>query len=176
MEVLGIMVNSKDNDINIVSKIIDDLSNTNSGAASSIGYGSIITSLLTEPLGNLIKILNKKENHSRNIEFKYLLNGLLNEKKLSQKAVYTSANLSKSYFFELLKGDKHPSRESTICLCFGFSLNLAEANLFLKNAGYNELYLRNIREMIIAKCLTKRVSLIDTNIILESKGYTILGK
>ena len=163
---------------NIVSKIIEDISLLKSkGVASSMPQRNIYDLIIKKkPFDKVLSVLKRKENSSRNIEFKFLLNGLLNYKGLTQKSVYTNSNLSKSYFSELLKGDKHPSRESTICLCFGFKLNIDETNLLLKNAGYNELYLHDIKDVIIAHSLTNKLSIIETNIKLEENNLPILGK
>ena len=53
-----------------------------------------------------------------------------------------------------------------IGLIFAFKLNCSEAQLFLKMAGYNELYVRDKRDLIIYKCIKEEKELKDTNQLL----------
>lgn len=94
------------------------------------------------------------------------LNNLKIYKGIEQKDIIIGSNHKKSYIEAVFASDKakhkrNPSRDCIIGLGFAFNLNLVEVNYLLKAAGYNELYLRNRRDLIIAKsilegfCITK---------------------
>jgi transcriptional regulator with XRE-family HTH domain len=89
--------------------------------------------------------------------------------------VIEEANISKSYFYKIRNGEKLPSRDTLIQICFGLDLNLEETNLLLNKTGYNALYLRNVRDVIIAYHIENNSNLTKVNIELENYGVGILG-
>ncbi|MEH6934714.1 hypothetical protein [Bacillus sp. JJ783] len=153
---------------NIILEITSELKPI--GATSALSY----TPLTSIVLGALnVQALIKKINILNNdIKAQPTLIGYYIEKiceKLDVKNtdIFNAANLSKSYFYQIKKGQKHPSRNTLISLCFAFPLNVSETNLFFKKGGYNELYFRDTRDAIIAHCLEKKHNLIATNIELD---------
>lgn len=68
-----------------------------------------------------------------------------------------------------------PSRDCIIGLCFAFELNLKESNFLLKSAGYNELYIRNLKDLIIMKALNDRVKLSECNEFLCENNIEKIG-
>lgn len=68
-----------------------------------------------------------------------------------------------------------PNRDRIIGLCFVFELNLNESNCLLKAAWFNELYLRNTRDLIIMKSLNDRIKLDKYNRLIINNGFKRIG-
>jgi len=103
------------------------------------------------------------------------LNQLLISKSLKKSDLFSYANISKQYLYELFTNKKKkPSRDTIIKLAFGLRLNLEETNLLLKKASFSSLYPKIKRESVIIYCILKKKSLIDTNLYLYKKQLDIL--
>lgn len=85
------------------------------------------------------------------------------------------ANLEKSYGHQLFSGKRRPSRDTVIQLAFAMGADVAQAQEMLRLARKSILYPRIKRDTVIIYCLHNRVSLLDTEIILEDLGLPILG-
>ena len=85
------------------------------------------------------------------------------------------ANLEKSFGHQLFSGKRKPSRDTVIQLAFAMRASVAQAQEMLKVARKSVLYPRIKRDTVIIYCLHNRVSLLDTEIILENLGLPILG-
>lgn len=82
---------------------------------------------------------------------------------LSKAALAKRAGTSEVYLYQLFSGERIPSRDRAICLCFGLSATLAETQELLKNSGLAQLYARNRRDAIIIYGLTHHMELVDIN-------------
>ena len=85
------------------------------------------------------------------------------------------ANLEKSYGHQLFSGKRKPSRDTVLQLAFAMGADVASAQEMLKVARKSLLYPRIKRDTVIIYCLHNRVSLVDTEIILQDLGLPILG-
>lgn len=108
------------------------------------------------------------------------LNNLKIYKGIEQKDIIIGSNHKKSYIEPVFASDKakhkrNPSRDCIIGLAFAFKLNLVEANYLLKAAGYNELYLRNRRDLIIAKSILEGFCISKLNSYLLKYGEDKVG-
>lgn len=99
-----------------------------------------------------------------------LIKFYIRSKKLNKSKVLDKANISKPYGYQIIKGEKHPSRDKLIELSFGMGLSLEETNRLLKQAGYSALYPRIPRDAIIISAIIKNKSLIDANGDLDEFG------
>lgn len=104
------------------------------------------------------------------------LGELLEKKKLTKAEVIRSANIDRTYGYQIFDGRKSPSRDKLIMICFGLKLNLDETQRLLKIAGLRELYPRDSRDAIISFSILHNMSLIDANEILYDKGLKPLGE
>ena len=85
------------------------------------------------------------------------------------------ANLEKSFGHQLFSGKRKPSRDTVLQLAFAMGADVASAQEMLKVARKSLLYPRIKRDTVIIYCLHNRVSLVDTEIILQDLGLPILG-
>lgn len=116
---------------------------------------------------------NTIENLMNNIKFNdfsinLYLNNIRNYKNLTLKEIAIKSNFKYKNIEKFFAGDKSkskrtPSRDCIIGLCFTFDLNLVEANYLLKAAGFNELYLRNKKDLIVCKCLLEKYDIHKLN-------------
>lgn len=158
---------------NIVLDASLDIEHRITNMGISINYWSIFSSIKNRKfLKQYLKNNSYTQNTNRNLIGNYI-EYISKKLRFSSKEIYDGALISKSYFYKIKNGDCHPSRDVVIQLCFALQLNLKETNLLLKKAGYNELYLRNNRDMIIAHHLENGSNLIDVNLELEENGMDI---
>jgi len=83
--------------------------------------------------------------------------------------------MDKNYAYQIFNGNKtHPSRDKMIALAIGMGLNVLETRKLLKIAGACDLYARNPRDSVIIFGLNNRLSLIDTNELLNDYRLDLL--
>lgn len=80
------------------------------------------------------------------------------------------SGLEKSYYYQIRKGTRHPSRDKVLRLCIGGNLSLRETTRALELNGSAPLYPKNRRDIILTVALNQKASLIDTNLLLDQYG------
>ena len=103
-----------------------------------------------------------------------LLEDLLEKKQLSKSECIAVSGLDRIYAYQIFSGQKNPSRDKLIALCFGLHCNLDEAQTLLKHASYAPLYPRNNRDCAIIYAITHSLSIIDLNELLYEIEETLL--
>ncbi|PEF63665.1 hypothetical protein COJ93_11715 [Bacillus anthracis] len=169
------MEKSKRNIVYEVSLEIEHTGSCTITSGTSVSYPIILANLKNKLF--MKKLLNNfsfSRKEDQNL-IGYYIDKIRKKLNISRKELYEASLISKSYFYKIIKGDSHPSRDIMIQLALSLGLNLNETNLLLKKANYNELYLRNKRDMIIASNLENNSNLIDTNEELESFQINLLG-
>ena len=94
------------------------------------------------------------------------LNRLLAERGRKPAEVIRTAQLDKSYGYDIFAGKKAPSRDKVLAIAFGLSLDGAETQRLLKFSGYAPLYARDIRDSVILFSLQHQKTLAEVNDIL----------
>ena len=157
---------------NILKKI-----NSNSKNLSNfdVENGEWAKNLKTKNIDELLKSVkfNKFSIH-------HYLNNIREYKNITKREIAQKSNYKEKYLEGVFtvannKSKRNPSRDCIIGLSFAFDLNVVETCYLLKTAGYNELYLRNRRDLIIAKCLLERIDIKDTNRTLKKYNESIIG-
>ena len=69
--------------------------------------------------------------------------------KMTASALQPQIAMSKSQFYNVLNGSRHPSKVSVIKIAFGLNATQTELNEMLRAAGYCELDPRNKEDAII---------------------------
>jgi len=113
------------------------------------------------------------ESHQDNLRmdsFHHYLYDLIEKSERKNAEIFSYANISESYGYQLLNGKRQPSRDKIIQLAFGFPLGVAETNILLKLAEKSQLYVKNKRDAIIIFALNNKLSLMDLNeLLIEEK-------
>ena len=124
---------------------------------------------------SLEQFLLRNESAYLNADFSdYLSNWCKSHQEIPEQLI-RRANLEKSFGHQLFSGKRKPSRDTVIQLAFAMQASVAQAQEMLKVARKSVLYPRIKRDTVIIYCLHNRVSLLDTEIILENLGLPILG-
>lgn len=97
------------------------------------------------------------------------------DRKIKKSSLIQDANLSKSYFYQILNGEKNPSRDTIIKLSLALKLNLDETNTVLKIGKSSALYAKNQRDSIIIFAINKGYSVMDTDGALYNMGLDVLA-
>lgn len=101
---------------------------------------------------------------------------LMAQHKLLKQEVIEMANLERSSGYQILSGQRNPKRDTLLRIALVMKLSLAETQRLLKIAQRGELYPKNRRDAAVVYCIHHGLSLIDTEILLESIGEPLLSK
>ena len=77
------------------------------------------------------------------------------------------SGIEKSYYYQIKKGSKKPSRDKVIRLCIGAGMSLQETIHALELNEDAIFYPRNRRDIIISVAIKQNASVIDTNLLLD---------
>ena len=109
----------------------------------------------------------------------HYLNHLKNEYGSTFEQICEQSNHKESYIKPVFNINgarkRNPNRDCIIGLSFAFKLNTYETNYLLKAAGFNELYLRDKRDLIIAKGLVDLMHIKDVNRYLKKYECKEIG-
>lgn len=99
-----------------------------------------------------------------------LLKEKLNKKGLSSGELAKLAGIDRVYTYQILAGQKTPSRDKVLALCMALRLPLEETQDLLKRTGYPPLYPRIEKDSILIFAFQRGLSIIDTNELLYEMG------
>lgn len=88
---------------------------------------------------------------------------LLENHKISASSASVEAKLSPALVGHYLNGRRFPKRDALICIALGIGASVEETQYLLKYAGYNPLYVRSKRDVIIWFGLSKKETLDTVN-------------
>ena len=125
---------------------------------------------------NLDNFLSNTLNNAKNIRLCEYLEKVFKEKKLSKSTVIKNADIDRTYGYEILRGDKKPSRDKILQLCIGANFTLDETNKVLKIGNCGELYPKIMRDSVIIFALNKNLNIVRTNELLFSYNVSLLGE
>lgn len=136
----------------------------------------------TEELNHEIKTATDIEDYLKKNKENMLINNLpeylnmlLVQKGLSKANVIRNSLLDRSYVYQIFSGEKTPSRDKLIAMAFGLCLSEKETQKMLKLSGNRELYARDERDALILFALQRKKTIWETNELLFSHSFTVLG-
>lgn len=98
----------------------------------------------------------------------------MKEKNLKKSDVVKRSGLNRVYCYQILSGNRTPSRDKLLAICFGFQFDLDTTNSLLKIVGFPELYARNKRDAVIIFAITSKKNIFCVNEMLFDNGFDIL--
>ena len=102
------------------------------------------------------------------------LENLLAQKNLTKQAVIEKSGVQREYAYHIFSGiKKNPSRPKILALAFAMGLNLEETQYLLRYAKQSPLYPRNPWDSIIISAIEQRLTVLQTNELLNQLGETI---
>lgn len=108
------------------------------------------------------------------ISFSQYLNNCLSDSGMSPAQLIESAQIQRNYGYQILNGTKNPGRNKIIALCLAMSLPLENVQRALTLAKEGILYPKNPRDSILIFCINNHISVADTNLLLDSRGESLL--
>lgn len=80
------------------------------------------------------------------------------------------SGLERSYYYQVMKGARRPSRDKILRLCLAAHLDLRETTRALELSGNAVLYPRNRRDIILTVAINQLATVNDTNLLLYKYG------
>ncbi len=124
---------------------------------------------------SLEQFLQRNESAYLNKGFSDYLSAWCRSHRQVPEQVIRRAGLEKSFGHQLFSGKRKPSRDTVLQLAFALDMDVPQAQKMLRIARKSLLYPRIKRDSVLIYCLHNRISLVDTEIILENLGLPILG-
>ncbi len=118
--------------------------------------------------------LSENQESFNNSNFCELFNEMFQKSGLTKATLSKRAGTSEVYLYQIFSGGRTPSRDRTLCLCFGLSASLEETQELLKNSGFAQLYVKDRRDAIIIYGLANSLSLTEINEKLFSENEATL--
>jgi len=115
---------------------------------------------------------NKTEFDDKN--FYKFLNTVVAQSGKSKSKIAADSYISEPYMYNLIKGEKHPTRDTVIKLSFGLRLDLETTERLLKLAGHSGFYVRGKRDSILKFAITNGLSIEEADNLLTKHGFSIM--
>ncbi len=96
-------------------------------------------------------------------------------KSMSDSEMIEASGIEKSYYYQIMKETRKPSRDKVLRLCIGAKLSYRETERMLELCGFATLYSKNRRDIIISVALNQHISVIETNILLDKYEEEIIS-
>ena len=88
--------------------------------------------------------------------------------------IIRNSDVEKSYYYQIIKGNRIPSRDKVIRLCIGAGLSPEETSQALILNENAPLYMNRKRDRAIAYAIVRRLSVTETNLLLVELGVRII--
>lgn len=107
--------------------------------------------------------------------FKDYFNEYVAQNNLDLPTIMKNSNLSKGYFYNIINGDRRPSRDKIICLCIGAGMSVKLIDRGLRIGVEGKLDPKNVRDVLIWYAINKGIdNVVLINIMLDEYGEEIL--
>lgn len=88
--------------------------------------------------------------------------------------IIRNSDIEKSYYYQIMKGNRVPSRNKVLRLCIGAGLSAEETSHALILNENAPLYLKRKRDKILSYAIENGLTVTETNILLDEHGETTL--
>lgn len=130
---------------------------------------TLMKMLEASPVSFLKNFIEKNKNVNE-VSFHEYLKGFMEKKKIRTRTLIRKANISKTYAYQCLNGERLPGRDIVIRMCFVLGLTPKQSNRLLTLAQKNILYPKHRRDALILYCISKKMDLDKANDFLEQEG------
>ena len=112
---------------------------------------------------DLHRVLTENDASFREDGLTDALQRLFEERSMAKTTLAKSSGISEVYLHQVFSGRRCPSRNRLLCLCFGLSVEVEEAQRLLQHAHHAPLYPRDRRDAILIYGLSHRLTLPEVN-------------
>lgn len=123
---------------------------------------------------SLYSYINKHNIDFPNLTLPDFIELTIQKKNLKKSQVINNSGLHRTYAYQILSGQRKPSRDKMIAFAFGLCLNLEESQKMLTIAEFSPLYPKNKRDSIIIYAICNHYDLMSTNDLLYDHGEEVL--
>lgn len=95
----------------------------------------------------------------------------LKKRNMKKTDLISKLNLNTGYVYEILRQEKRPERNKVLQFAFALRLSIEETQDMLRKCGYSMLYCKSPRDSVIIFCISRKNTLIDTNMMLHKYQY-----
>ena len=95
------------------------------------------------------------------------LKKLLKEKDVTPSEVIKRSRIERTYCYQIFNGRKKPGRDKLLAISLALSLTLEETQRLLGIAKEGVLYVKSRRDSIIIYAINNKMSVLDTNFLLN---------
>lgn len=106
--------------------------------------------------------------------FSEFLNNEISARNIPVPDLIAASQIQRNYAYQILNGNRNPSRDKVLSLCLALHLNLTATQRALTLSSNSQLYSRNRRDSILIFALSKNMSVFDTNELLYEMKETPL--
>lgn len=99
---------------------------------------------------------------------------LIEESNLKKSDIINSAEIGYTYFYDIVRGDKLPSRDKVLRLLVAMKIKLDKVQMILRVYGWAELYPRIKRDSIIIYAINHNYTLYQLQELLSSNSEETL--
>lgn len=107
--------------------------------------------------------------------FTSYLNHKMTERLMTPADLIRDAGIQRNYGYQILSGQKQPSRDKIIALCLALHLSLDETQRALALAQEGTLYPRHHRDSILIFAINESLSVLKTNELLNGLHHELLA-
>ena len=139
--------------------------------------GVIVMKITTELMNELKKSECSLENYLLvhtdifvNEDTKSFWKRLLENKRISKSSVINKSDFSYSYFYEVIRGKKIPTKDKIVRLSLAMELTIEECQQALKISGHSFLSPTNRRDSILIYAIEHKKTLLQCNNLLNKYG------
>ena len=121
----------------------------------------------TKELDEFLSQMDKSMIHGDFVDY---FRSLPEFKNISDSKLIDLSGIEKSYYYQIMKGTRKPSRDKVLRMCIAVGLSMRETTRALELNESATLYSKNRRDIIITVAINQRLNIIDTNILLDKYG------
>lgn len=118
--------------------------------------------------------INDTLDENNEITIASYFNNICEEKKISKSKLIADGDIDRTYGYQILNGSKNPSRDNIIKLALSAKLTLEETDRALTIGKEGKLYPKVIRDTFLIFAINNKLSILDTNILLDENGQAPL--
>ena len=104
------------------------------------------------------------------------LEKLMKEAGVSRGDIAVRSGLSRVYIYQIFSGQKTPSRDSLLRICFALSMDVQQISGLSRHTGYPDLYPRDRRDSVIIFAASRHKTLLELEEMLEQQQLRGLQK
>ena len=94
------------------------------------------------------------------------LRQLMNEKQITRSDIVKNSSLSETYAWLIINGQRRPTRNKLLQICFAMTLTQDQANKLLTIGSVGALYAKNQRDAVLIYSLENKLTLFEADELL----------